>query len=373
VSFKVEGRGIGAVLRTRKGELDPADKALMASMRDLTARPLSDFNSECGGYSEQALIGVQPLSPSVDGGYGMIHIQGTSKYEFRIRGTMIEGFVDNDGKQTVWEGADVQYPWESVPTKYHEPHVLEMSDFFMDKHPVTNLEFDEFLRESSYSPADKGHFLRHWGDDGCTGLEDCKMPDAIKMQPVVNVGLDDARAYCAHNGKRLPREWEWQYAAQGGDSDMAYPWGSDWNPDLMPATHPDASTYQMSDIGLYPAGASKDGVEDLLGLIYHWTDEYADPHTRRAVLRGAPAFQPQRWEEDRYQPWYFPGLDWTTASGPLAGDPWDPPYTNNAKDYTSLHNLTAHGNYLLMTPSLDRAGTVGFRCVADAGAQVQFV
>merc|ERR1712070_559130 len=134
-----------------------------------------------------------------------------------------------------------------------------------------------------------------------------------------------------------------------------------WNPNVMPTTHPDASTYEMSDVGLFPAGASKDGVEDLLGLIYHWTDEYADPHTRRAVLRGANAFQPQRFEEARYQPWYFPGLfgDWKD------GDPWGPPYTLEAKDYSKLFNLTAHGNYLLMCPSLDRAGTVGFRCVAD--------
>lgn len=187
------------------------------------------------------------------------------------------------------------------------------------------------------------------------------MPKAIANQPVVNVGIDDARAYCSYLNKRLPREWEWQYAAQGGDPDRWYPWGSDWNPAHMPVTHADASSYEMSNVGLFPSGASKDGVEDLLGLIYHWTDEFADPHTRRAVLRGANAFQPQRFEEARYQPWYFPGLfgDWKD------GDPWAPPYTLEAKDYSKLFNLTAHGNYLLMCPSLDRAGTVGFRCVAD--------
>merc|ERR1712070_1181034 len=134
-----------------------------------------------------------------------------------------------------------------------------------------------------------------------------------------------------------------------------------WNPNVMPTTHPDASTYQMSDVGLFPQGASKDGVEDLLGLIYHWTDEYADAHTRRAVLRGAPSFQPQGYKQSRYQPWYFPGLDGDWADGA----PWDPPSTIEAKNYASLFNLTAHGNYLMMTPSLDRAGTVGFRCVGE--------
>lgn len=373
VNIKVENRGIGAVLRVRRGELDDADKEFMARMRKLTDRQLNEFNGEWGGVTKQALVGVPAELPRTTNTTGMIHIQGTQSYEFRIRGTMIEGFVDDNGKQTVWEGADVQYPWESVPTKYHEPHVLTMSNFFIDKYPVTNLGFDKFLRDSSYAPADSGHFLRHWGGDGCTGSEDCKLSDDIKMQPVVNVGLDDARAYCAHTGKRLPREWEWQYAAQGGDSHRSYPWGSDWNPDVMPTTHGEASTYEMSNIGLFPAGASKDGVEDLLGLIYHWTDEYADPHTRKAVLRGAPAFQPQGSEKARYQPWYFPGLDWATATGPLEGDPWDPPYTVADKNYASLFNLTAHGNYLLMTPSLDRAGTIGFRCVSEADEKVELV
>lgn len=296
----------------------------------------------------------------------MIKVQGSSSYEFRIQGTMIEGFQIENGTLDNWTGVDVQYPWETVPTKYHEPHVMEIKDLLMDKHPVTNAEFDKFLKDSKYSPDDAGHFLRHWGENGCTSATDCQMPEGIAQQPVVNVGLPDARAYCAHVGKRLPHEWEWQYVAQGGDPDKLYPWGSEWKPELMPQTHPDASTYRMTDVGQSPGSASKDGVEDMVGLIYHWTDEYADPHTRRAVLRGAPAFQPQRWEEARYQPWYFPGLvgDWKQ------GDPWDVPYTIQPKDYAALFKLTAHGNYLLMTPSLDRAGTVGFRCVAEAHEQL---
>ena len=37
----------------------------------------------------------------------------------------------------------------------------------------------------------------------------------------------------------------------------------------------------------------------------------------------------------------------------------------NMQDYKSLYRNTVHAKYLLMAPSLDRAGTIGFRCVAD--------
>jgi formylglycine-generating enzyme required for sulfatase activity len=72
---------------------------------------------------------------------------------------------------------------------------------------------------------------------------------------------------------------------------------------------------------------------DLVGNVWQWTDEYVDEHTRAAILRGGSYYQPQG------SIWYFP-------QG----------YRNDQ-----------HGKLLLMAPSKDRAATLGFRCVEDAG------
>ena len=71
---------------------------------------------------------------------------------------------------------------------------------------------------------------------------------------------------------------------------------------------------------------------DMVGNVWQWTDEFTDEHTRAAILRGSSYYQPQGSN------WYFP----------------------------QAYRLDEHGKYLLMGPSLDRAGTVGFRCVEDA-------
>ena len=64
------------------------------------------------------------------------------------------------------------------------------------------------------------NFLKDWKNG--------TYPQGWGNKPVTWVSLEDARAYAAWAGKRLPHEWEWQWAAQGGDG-RAYPWGNDWD------------------------------------------------------------------------------------------------------------------------------------------------
>ncbi len=70
----------------------------------------------------------------------------------------------------------------------------------------------------------------------------------------------------------------------------------------------------------------------MVGNIWQWTDEFTDEHTRGGIVRGGSYYQPQG------AIWYFP----------------------------QAYRLDQHGKLLLMAPSKDRAGTLGFRCVKDA-------
>ena len=83
-------------------------------------------------------------------------------------------------------------------------HELSIKAFYIDRTPVTCAEFKRFLDATGYRPEDAHNFLRGW-DGG-------RFPAGWANKPVTWVSLDDARAYAQWAGKRLPHEWEWQYA-----------------------------------------------------------------------------------------------------------------------------------------------------------------
>jgi gamma-glutamyl hercynylcysteine S-oxide synthase len=239
----------------------------------------------------------------------MIHIPA-GEFDFNVHGVEIEGYN--------WVGLDVQYPWEDSPRRNHS-HRMQVAAFDIDKYPVTNGEFKKFLDASHYQPADEHDFLRDWKDGA--------PPAGWENRPVTWVSLEDARAYAKWAGKRLPHEWEWQYAAQGSDRRL-YPWGPTWNDAAVPKPDKGRDLTGPDDVQAHAAGASPFGVMDLVGNVWQWTDEFEDPHTRAAILRGGSYYQPQS------SIWYFP----------------------------EAYKLNEHGKYLLMAPSKDRAGTIGFRC-----------
>lgn len=312
LSFAIEGRGFGAVLATAE---DPAAGPLQHLLTFMAARagkPLSRYSREWKPVP-QSMVEIPPTRPAPSAPPGMLLIPAAD-YDFQVNGIEIEG--GNDA------GVDVQYPWEDLPRRTHR-HLVHIPAFYIDRTPVTNAEFKRFLDATRYSPADSQNFLRAW-----TGGS---YPAAAANQPVTWVSLEDARAYAAWAGKRLPHEWEWQYAAQSSDGRL-YPWGSDWNPRALPAPDRGHIMRTAAEVAAFPDGASPFGVLDLTGSVSQWTDEYRDLHTRAAILRGGASYAPHG------SIWYFP----------------------------QTHRLDEHQKYLLMAPARDRAATIGFRCVVDA-------
>jgi len=196
---------------------------------------------------------------------------------------------------------------------------LIMTSYYIDKYPVTNARFREFLMGSHYAPSDTTGFLRHWLKGN--------IPPGLENHPVVNISYEDAMAYAAWAGKRLPTEQEWQYAAQGSDL-RKWPWGNDYD-----STRCNHRLGHTTAVDAWPSGESPFGVADLTGNVWQMmSDVYDNGAYYLLLLKGGSHFYPT-------------GSQWYVEGGP------QPVY---------------HRQVLLMvSPSFDRSATVGFRCVRD--------
>lgn len=188
------GRPFAAVLALPSGEVG-------AELRDLLASSRADDASDDARFPERPVRRI--AAPGVTGARvpeGMIRVAGGARalmVRYRLRETGMYGsapFVD---------------AWKPLPPLLHraveEEHMADLAPFAIGRTEVTNAEFGRFLDATGYRPADPDRFLAHWeGSLTRPGTGD---------EPVRYVDLDDARAFAAWAGARLPTEHEWQAAA----------------------------------------------------------------------------------------------------------------------------------------------------------------
>ena len=313
LSFAMEGYGYGAVLAVNNNMADNGFAAFLLNIKQLAKTPLNSLPAEWH-FLPQHIINIAPTPHHKTAPEGMVLIPAAKNFKFDVKGVMIEG-------DDIPKGVDVQYPWEDTAGREHHK-LLYISSFYMDKYPVTNIQFKKFMDASHYKPKDAYNFLKYWING--------TYPTGWGNKPVTYVSIEDARAYAKWAGKRLPHEWEWQYAAQGMDGRL-YPSGNLSDSTIIPPADHNRAMRPPTDVNAYAKDESPFGVRDLVGNVWQWTDEYSDKHTRAAIIRGGSYYYAQT------SMWYFP----------------------------QAHKLNEHGKYLLMSPGRDRAATLGFRCVAD--------
>jgi formylglycine-generating enzyme len=204
-------------------------------------------------------------------------------------------------------------------------HTVTVAAFAIEKHPVTNAQFAEFVADTGYvtvaeQPLDPMLYpgvapqdlvpgglvfrptsgpvdLRDWRQwwDWAPGAcwrhpfgPDSGIADRLD-HPVVQVAYPDAAAYARWARRRLPTEAEWEYAARGGGATTIYAWGDDANPggQLMANTWHGKFPYRndgalgwigTSPVGTFPPNGF--GLLDMIGNVWEWTTTEFSAHHR---------------------------------------------------------------------------------------------
>jgi formylglycine-generating enzyme required for sulfatase activity len=144
--------------------------------------------------------------------------------------------------------------------------------FYIDKYPVTNAEYEQFILAVKYLPP------QHW--------EDGRFPPAKGDHPVTGVNWNDVLEYAKWANKRIPSTDEWEKAAFGIDG-TNYPWGDDFDANKC-------NVLESKQGGTTPVGfsdaensSSYFGLSDLIGNVWEWVYDWTESTDNRMLMGGS--------------------------------------------------------------------------------------
>ena len=204
-------------------------------------------------------------------------------------GTFIMGTTTKQA-QVVLRETDNANGWQRWLVREQPQHKVELSEYFIGKYPVTNREYQAFVRDAKHNPP------HGWDGD--------QFPVDKGSHPVVNISWDDSIAYCkwlsekTKKDYRLPTEAEWEKAARGEDGRI-YPWGDEFNPQKANAR--ESKIGSTSDVGKFsPQGDSPYGCADMVGNVWEWCNDWF--HENEYEQRqGTVVKNPQGRKDGRYR------------------------------------------------------------------------
>jgi formylglycine-generating enzyme required for sulfatase activity len=190
-------------------------------------------------------------------------------------GKFLMGTTKEQAQQVIKEGGK---DWAKWVEREQPQHTVELSEYSIGKYPITNREYQAFVRDAKYQPP------RGWDGD--------QFPAEKGSHPVVNVSWEEATAYCKWLSEktkkhyRLPTEAEWEKAARwrpspsgrgdGGEGEsLIYPWGETFDP--KNANTAESKIGDTSDVGKFsPQGDSPYGCADMAGNVWEWCSDWFD-------------------------------------------------------------------------------------------------
>jgi gamma-glutamyl hercynylcysteine S-oxide synthase len=232
------------------------------------------------------------------------------------------------------------------------PHEVDVGAFYIDRHPVTNGQFVEFIAQKGYRTP------KHWSAEGWEWRERADVTAPLYWElgadgwertrfgrrepvpieePVQHVSWYEAEAYAKWAGKRLPTEAEWERAAAWDErrGKSRFPWGREF---MGYEANLGRRRFRPAPAGSYAGGESPSGCVQLTGDVWEWTSSHFLPY---------PGFLSFPYPE--YSEVYFGEEYRVLRGGSWATDP-----------------LIARGSFRNWELPKRRHLFAGFRCARDA-------